>query len=438
MAEEIRASLSRIPDLKVVGGTSTAALKGRQMGVREIGKELGVATVLEGSVRKDAKRIRITLQLSDVADGFARWSETYDRELKDVFSVQEDISRSVAANLKIALAPEIAGFKYPRQTESVEAYEYVLKGNHYVKLYLISYQERDFQSALNMYEKAIARDTGYAMAYAGAAWAYEHHYVYGTHSAARDFAADRDQAFRNIEHAYQLDPNSGPINAGMSYIAMSTGAIDRAYEYCRKALALEPRSQYVNHLVGEFALSLGLYPLAIKFFNRAIEQDPLYLLSLGEMANCQELVGEVDKAADFYRKTLDLSPNDLIYKPDYIRFLIKTGRYSEADKLLQSGLKNRLNFKDSSDCRALLLASRGARQEALKLEHSAPVYAILGEKEEALALLENPPKPIPRCRYFDLLCNPFYEKLRTEARFQTLLEKQKRLYEERLAKYGGL
>jgi TolB-like protein/Tfp pilus assembly protein PilF len=438
IAEEIRTSLSRIPDLKVVGGTSAAALKGKQMGIREIGRELGVATVLEGSVRKDEGHIRITLQLSDAADGFTRWSETYDREMKDVFSIQENVSRSVAAALKIAMAPETAGFIYPRQTKSAEAYEYLLKGNHFVKLYLISYRERDFQSALQMYEKAIAIDTACAVAYGGMAWAYEHHYVYGTHSAAKDYTTDRDQVVRNVQRAYQLDRNSGPINAGMAYVALKMGSYDSAYEFCRRAIELEPRSLFVNHLVGEFFAGIGLHQHATKFFGRAIELDPLYLLSLGEMASSLEWAGEFDKAADFYRRTLDLSPDDLLYKADFIRFLIKTGRVSEADMLLQPALKARPDFKSFTECRVLLLASRGAREEALKLGRSAAVCAILGAKQESLTLLEDSTNQTGRCIYLDLLHNPLYEKLRNEERFQTLLEQQRHLYEDRLTRYGGL
>jgi len=438
IAEEIRTGLSRIPDLKVVGGTSAAALKRKQMEIREIGRGLGVASVLEGSVRKDAGHIRIRLQLSDVADGFTRWSETYDREMKDIFTIQEDISRSVAATLKIALAPETAGLPHSPLTKSPDAFECLLKGNHFVKLYLVSYQEQDFQSALRMYEKAVALDSACAMAYGGIAWAYEHHSLYSRYTGAKNARSDREQSFRYIQRAYQLDPNSGPIVAGMGYVAAGAGEFDRAYEFMRKAIALEPHSLYVNHLVGEFALTTGLCSLATKPFGRAIELDPLYLLSLGEMAVCLERMGEFDNAGEFYRRTLELSPDDIVYKADYIRLLIKTGQLPEAEKLLATGRGITPEPDDLALSRALLLASRGLKQEALKAKRDPSVYAVLGAKEEALTMLEASLASRKGCLYLDLLHDPLYANLRAEARFQALLEKQKRLYDERLAKYGGL
>jgi serine/threonine protein kinase/tetratricopeptide (TPR) repeat protein len=438
IAEEIRTSLSRIPDLKVVGGTSAAALKGKKLEIREIGRQLGVTTILEGSVRKDAARIRITLQLSAAADGFTLWSDTYDREMKDVFSIQEDVSRSVAAALKITLTPETTTFAFLPRTKNIEAYEYSLKGNHNVKLYLISYKEKDFQAALRMYEKAVAIDSTYAMAYAGLAWAYEHHDMYARHSGARGYTGDRDQVLRNVERAYQLDSTDGSINAGMGYIATEMRDYDRAHELCRKALEREPHSLFVNHIVGEFLDAVGLPLHATKFFMRAIELDPLYLLSLGEMAVSLERAGEFDKAAEFYRRTLDLSPDDLVYRAYYVRLLIKTGRQSEADQLLQKALRANPNFKDLSTCRALLYASRGAKEEALRLERSAPVLAMLGEKREAMKILEGYATPKGPCRYLDLLHNSFYDKLRDDPQFQALLAQQKELYDEYLRKYGTL
>jgi tetratricopeptide (TPR) repeat protein len=156
------------------------------------------------------------------------------------------------------------------------------------------------------------------------------------------------------------------------------------------------------------------------------------------MAVSLECAGEFDKAAEFYRRTLDLSPDDLVYRAHYIRFLIKTGRQPEADELLQAALKVNPHFKDFSTCRALLFASRGAQDEALRLERSAPVLALLGEKREAMKALEGYATPKGPCRYLELLHNTFYDKLRDDPQFQALLAQQKKLYDEYMTKYGTL
>ena len=261
IADEIVSALSQIPELRIVSGTRAFALQEKQMDIREAGKLLGVASVLEGSVRKADEQLRITLQLVNVADGSQIWTQAYDRRMTDVLGVQEDVARSVAAALQITLAPQIAEKMLPRQTKNAEAYEYFLRGTYLVKLYLVSYREQDIQSALRMFEKAIALDSTYANAYGGLAWAYEHRYVYGRHRNP----ADREQVVRATRRGYELDPGSGPLNAGMGYVTCMMGDYERAHEFYRKAISLDPHSLWVNHLTGEFLSAIGLHDRAVGF-----------------------------------------------------------------------------------------------------------------------------------------------------------------------------
>jgi len=434
IADEIVTALSQIPELRIVSGTRAFALQEEHMDIREAGKLLGVASVLEGSVRKAGEQLRITLQLVNVDDGSQIWTQAYDRKMTDVIGVQENVARSVAAALQITLAPQTAEKMLPRQTKNAEAYEYFLRGTYLVKLYLVSYREQDIQSALRMFEKAIVLDSAYANAYGGLAWAYEHRYVYGRHRNP----ADREQVVRATRRGYELDPNSGPLNAGMGYVTCMMGEYDRAYEFIKKANSIDPHSLWVNHLTGEFLSAVGLHDRAVRFFLKAIEKDPYYLLALGELAGCYESVGDFGKATLYYQKTLALSPDDRVYKLDYITFLLKSGTPDEGERVLLDALKTHPEFEEYSIPRALLFASRGAKKEALSIQKSAAIYSLLRMRREALQLLEEKAGKNREYLYVNLLQNPFFNNLRSDPQFQSILAKQKELYEKRVKQYGDL
>ncbi len=434
IADEIVSALSQIPELRIVSGTRAFALQEKEMDIREAGKLLGVVSVLEGSVRKAGQQLRITLQLVNVDDGSQTWTQTYDRTMTDVIGVQEDIARSVAAALQITLAPQIAEKMLPRQTKNAEAYEYFLRGTYLVKLYLVSYREQDIQSAMRMFERAIALDSTYANAYGGLAWAYEHRYVYGRHRNP----ADREQVVRATRRGYELDPNSAALNAGMGYVTCMMGDFDRAYTFIKKANAIDPHSLWVNHLTGEFLWAVGLDDRAATFFLKAIERDPYYLLALGELAGCYESVGDLGGAALYYQKTLALSPDDRVYKRDYITYLLKSGAPDRAEEVLRVAVKTHPEFQEYTIPRALLFASRGAKTEALAIEKSVAVYSLLHMHREALQLLEEKAGKSREYLYMGLLHNPFFDNLRSDPHFQSILAKQKVLYEERMKKYGDL
>jgi TolB-like protein/Tfp pilus assembly protein PilF len=434
IADEIVTSLSQIPELKIVSGTHAFPSPEKQVDARQAAELLGVSSVIEGSVRKAGEQLRITLQLVNAADGSQTWTQTYDRKMIDVIGVQEEIARSVASALQITLAPPTAEKMLPRQTTNAEAYEYFLRGSFLVKLYLVSYREQDIQSAIRMFQKAISLDTAYANAYGGLAWAYEHHYLYSMYRNS----ADREQAVRAIRSGYDLDTTSGALNAGMGYVASRMGDNDRAYAFFKKAIALDPRSLWVNHLAGTFMSAIGLYENAVKFYQNAIGSDPYYLLSLGEVADSYGDLGDTAKAAIYFEKALALSPDDRIYKLDYIMFLLKTGAQEQADGILRDAVKSHPEFRDYAIPQALLAALRGAKSEALAHQKSPEIYVLLRMRGDALALLEQKAGKSRGYLYQDLLHNRFYDTLRDDPRFQSILAAQKALYEERLKKYGNL
>src|SRR5512139_2524341 len=170
MSEELLNLLARIPGLQVAARTSAFAYKGRSVDVREVGRELGVETVLEGSVRQAGDKVRITAQLIDTETGFHLWSETYDRELKDIFVVQDEIARAIVERLRIQLAPEEQQLAQRDQapTQNVEAYEQFLQGRAIWK----RRGEQNIRTAISLYQSALARDPAFARAHAALGSAY--------------------------------------------------------------------------------------------------------------------------------------------------------------------------------------------------------------------------------------------------------------------------
>jgi tetratricopeptide (TPR) repeat protein len=168
MTEELINALAKIQGLQVAARSSSFALKGKDESVRKIGEQLGVATVLEGSVRRAGDRLRITAQLVNVADGYNLWSEAYDRDAADVFVIQDEIARTIVGTLRVRLTREREATLVRPHTENLEAYHLYLKGRYFWN----KRTHENFWKAVEFFQKAIEMDPDYALAYAGLADAY--------------------------------------------------------------------------------------------------------------------------------------------------------------------------------------------------------------------------------------------------------------------------
>jgi serine/threonine protein kinase len=204
MTDEIILKLSKLSDLKVISRTSVMRYKNTEKDIREIGQELGVATIMEGSIRKEENNIRISAQLINVEDGFHLWSDKYDRKLERIFEVQENVSRSIANALmreKLTVDLLDAAISTNRPSK-IEAYDYCLKGWYYTNgKYAISFKEADFQTALKMFNRAIEIDPNYAYAYCGIGFAHQNHY---TVTRSKE---DLNLVIKNCKKSYELEPN---------------------------------------------------------------------------------------------------------------------------------------------------------------------------------------------------------------------------------------
>ncbi len=303
IAEEIIDSLAQLKNLRVIARTSAFSFKGKNIDVREIGKTLDVITLLEGSVRKSGNRIRITTKLVKVADGSHLWANRYDRELLDIFSIQEDIATNVATELKGLLTRDEKEMMKPRKTV-VEAYEFYLKGRHY-------FHELALESSKNMFEASIDIDPGYAPAYAGLSSVHAQLFEWfgGTHT-------DLEKAETYCQRALSLSPNMAEGHSAYGYVLSLHKRYDEAESEFHKAIELDPKSFDAYYRSGRMYFACGEIEKSAEMFLKASEVRPEDFQSLLLAAQSLNILG--NKQADKVkieglkrvRKQLDLNPTD--------------------------------------------------------------------------------------------------------------------------------
>jgi len=438
ITDEIIVRLTQFQGLKVISTNSVMRYKNTEKDIQEIAKDLGVANIVEGRVQKEEKRIRISAQLINPQTKFAIWSENYDREAKSLFDVQDEISESLAKALKVKLVSEATEGVGKEKPKSLEAYEYYMKGMHFIKSkYVISFKEEDFRSGIEMFHKAIELAPNYSMAYFGLCWAFEHHYD------ATGNEDDAEQMQKNAEMAWRLDPDSAYANAGQAYsLYVYKEERDRAFQYLKKALEINPNIAEVNFIVGCCYLYHGLYAQGVKFFTKAEELDPYYFWTPYKLAWCYAYLGEFEKAVSSFEKYFELTPIEpLIFPGRYIALNIMMKRYDKAEERVARGEKTNPKEEWVRKFRSILFAVKGDKDKALALYKNSEVYALLGMKDEAFEELKKEIRGsvrIPYIFYQDFLHNPFYDKLRDDPRFPALVEREKKLYNKALNKYGSL
>jgi serine/threonine-protein kinase len=394
MTEEIIDALAKVDGFRVVARTSSFAFKGKQQDIREIGRKLNVATVLEGSVRKDGKRLRVTAQLNSVADGYHLWSETYERELKDVFSVQDEISKSIVNTLQLKLANPTRQAKPP--SENVEAYDLYLQGRYHWGRWRTEGAER----ALQFFQQAIEKDPNYAAAYAGMADSYAWLGFFGTLPPNEVMPKARAAA----EKALALDDSLAQAHNSLGYVkALYEFDWQAAEREFRRAVQLNPGLSDAHFGYGVVYLGpQGHEPEALRQMQLARDLDPLSPLINTYLATAYMFNGQRDEALAFDKKALDLDPGFVEARIDIATYQLDHSNFKQfyADLAAARGL--------APDSRIDLLyafgyAVEGKRTEALNLVHKwekpapgvfvrptsiAMVYAMLGDKEPMYAWLD--------------------------------------------------
>lgn len=329
IADDIITSLSKLPELHVIARNSSFTYKGKPVDVKRVGRELGVRTVLEGSVRKSGNRVRVSGQLIDAETAAHLWAERYDRELVDIFAVQDDITTQIVSALKIRLI----GPHRPQtrvETNNPEAYDCVLRGREQYRLY----SREGNEAARHLYERAIALDPNYAAAYAGLAETWLHARLDGSAEGLdRAFAAA--QTARNLDPSspsvyealsmillfqrrfddaasrwIELEPNDSEAYATLAGIRIFAGEPEQVEELIGKAKRLNPfYPAYYDLYVGQAAYTKGRFDEAAQLVARSVARNPQAMPALTTLAACHGQRGDSAGARDVLAKIRRINPD---------------------------------------------------------------------------------------------------------------------------------
>ena len=310
IADEVISALTKIQSLRVTSRTSSFAFKGKNEDLTEIGKKLKVSTVLEGSVRKLGNKLRVTAQLVNVADGSNLWSERYDREIEDIFEIQDDISQSIVKALRVILTEGEKKQIAKVRTDNVQAYDYYLRGRQY----LHQLRRKSLEYARQMFNKAIEIDPDYARAYAGVADACSMLYTYFD---AREF--NLRQADIASRKAMELDPELAEAHVARGLAVSLKKEFAEAEKEFETAMKLDPKLYEAAYWYGRALQSAGRFQEAVKMFERACALRPEDYQAAGFLAQAYGSLGMVAERDAGLRKALKLMEDRLELNPDDAR-----------------------------------------------------------------------------------------------------------------------
>ncbi len=302
LAEELINSLTKIKDLKVVARTSAFSFKGKTMDIRELGSRLNVETVLEGSVRKSGNRLRVTAQLINVADGYHLWSEKFDREMQDVFAIQDEISLAIVEHLKISLLKKEGEALLKRYTDDPEVYNLYLKGLYFLRMYTAD----GFQEAIKYFEKTLKKDPNYALAYYGLAEVFIAISYWANVPPNEAYPKAKEYAKKALE----IGENIGEAHAalGLVYTFYDWDWIEAERELT-KALELNPSSAIIHMSYSWFLSLTERHEEAIFEAKEAQKLDPLSPMINGQIGLACIYGNQFDKAIDELKSGMSLAPN---------------------------------------------------------------------------------------------------------------------------------
>ena len=307
MTDELASALTRVPGLRVASRTSAYAFKGATaLDVREIGRRLGVGAVLEGTVRREGNRLRLAAQLSNAADGLSLWSESYEREVKDIFEVQDELAGAIVAALAPRLVTAGGARAAPaaapgRRSRDLAAYDLYLKGRYFWH----QRGEAALRSAATRFEEAIARDPGFAAAHAGLADALALLPVYGATPSDSVLPLARAHA----ERAIALDSTLAEAHTTLGLVHRTTGDWALSERALRRALALDPTSAAAHQWHGEVLVITGRLAEAAAELRQAHQLDPLSPIIAAEQGYMLTLAGEPEAGIAAGRRAVALAPD---------------------------------------------------------------------------------------------------------------------------------
>ena len=429
MSEELLNLLSKIQGLKVISRTSSFSFKGKNMDVRKIGENLGVDNILEGSIRKSGNTIRITAQLIEVSKGTHLWSETYDRELKEVFALQDEISKMIVDILKIKLSGKQANQLAGSFTKNPEAHEDYLKGRYHWNMRT----DDGIKKAIGYFEEAIKKDSNYAAAYSGLADTYVTLYDY----ELMPFDESTAKAKVAAQRALKINENLAEAHNSLAHIDLHEWKWESAEQGFRRAIALDKSYILAHHWYALCLTAIGKTNEAVTQMEKARELDPLSTRINADLGMAYLSAGRHDEAIAQEQKTLELNPRSSGAR--WIRGMAYQQKtlYNQAIKDYQDALELSPGNPNYLAALGHVYASSGNNVAAHKIldtlfaeNKKAPVspfffalvYAGLNDKEKALEWLQKAyEEKSGSVRYLKM--EPRLANLRNEPRYIALMKK---------------
>ena len=432
ITEEIINSLVKVDGLKVTSRTSSFAFKGKNIDIRSIGKELNVHTVLEGSVRKHGSRIRVTAQLINTSDGYHIFSETFNRDLEDIFEIQDEISVKISHLLreKLSLQSEPQTL-VETQTKNIKAYNTYLKG----RFYFNKWTPDNAKKACRCFEDAINMEPDFVLPYMGLANCYTY---LGTLGYMPDDAA-YEKARKVANQAMKLDPDSyGPYLSLAMIKLFNDWDLEEAKKLFDKALELQPGASDIHHYYAVYLLATGKTDQAIKELEIASELDPLSSSIANSLGDAYFAAKKYDKAIEQYDKTLELDPvfRNALQNKGWV--FAMQGNLEEAIDVFKKVYEQTPGNNKGLTGLGYAYAVTGNTNAALKilnqLENRAEVekevsldmdfailYLGLNDMDNTFYYLEKAYKK-KKVSHF-LYTHPLWEKVRKDPRYQKMINK---------------
>ncbi len=432
ITDELIIALSKVEGLHVASRTSVFALKGLREDVRSLGSRLNVSAVLEGTVRRSGNRLRITVQLTGVSDGRTLWSERYDRELADVFAIQDEMARTIVTTLRATLLRDLGEAPAPRYTANPRAYHLYLRGRYW--------WNRRTQAAIaegiKYFEQAIAEDAGYALAYTGLADSYalqvdyrgapvkegmerakllarkaleldeslaEAHTSLGWTLFIYDW--DWPAAGRELERAIALNPGYSVARQWHSWFLLAMGRVDAAFAEARRAVELDPASVSIRRSLGWLYYYSRNPAAALEHLRRALEMNPTAEENHRLLGLAYLQLGQYDEAAAAFREAIAASDRPTLATADLGVTAARRGRPDEARAILDE------------------LRAR-ARESYVSPVAFVKLLAALGDRDAAFEQLDRALED-RRGWLAYLKVEPALDSLRDDRRFNRLLQRMR-------------
>jgi serine/threonine protein kinase/Flp pilus assembly protein TadD len=434
LAEDIIDALTQVPGLRIMARTSAFAFRGKEQDVRKIGAELNVENILEGSVRRAGNRIRVTAQLVKASDGYHLWSQRFDREMTDVFAIQDEISQAITEKLRVRLTGDRPLVK--RYTENLAAYDLCLKARHH----LLKMTQEGRDAGRRYCEQAIALDPNYALAHVVLAESYFWSAYYGSTHPREAFSRAKSEALealrlddtiadahsalgtvlgsgefdwhgaeREFRRVLELSPSSAALRYDYAWcyamwFLYPLGRLDQALTGMRRALELDPLDPFYKSLLGYLLHSARQFEPAVAQLKHAIDLDPTFFFSYWLLSVVLIVDGQLDAALGAAEKANELSGGNATTQGTLGRAYGMAGRTAQARQLLEE-----------------LTARR--RFTYVPASALASVYRGLGELNESLEWVARGIEERDPILVTSIKCAPILDPLRSRPLYQALLQK---------------